>query len=115
MINFVNGLATLKDSNTVIDEAVLRQTKVYGKLMMSKGIKFGEVTDRSQFLLSDSGDFIRAELFIIGKNGTIVTDNRLFLNVAIDSDIGIDEVNKCYVVELIHPRFDPSKLVKADF
>jgi len=115
MINFVNGLATLKNEQTVIDESVLRQTKVYGKLMMSKGTKFGEITDRSQFLLSDSGEFIRAELFIVNKQGAIVVDNRLFVNVDINADISVDEDNKCYVVKLLHPKFDESKLVKADF
>ena len=101
-ISFNNAVATLKDG-AVIDEAGLRTTAVYGKLMLQAGMKFDKVKSVKDFLLSDSKKFIRAELFYINKHGTMVVDQRLWLNVAIDAKIMKDTSTKMYFVELIHP------------
>lgn len=115
MINFINGLATLKNEATIINEEVLRQTKVYAKLMLSKGTKFEDVKDRSQFLLSESGEFIRAELFVINKQGTAIYDNRFFVNVSKDAAILANSASRMYYVELLHPTVDLTQSVLVDF
>ncbi len=111
-ISFNNAVATLKD-NAVIDEAGLRSTAVYGKLMLQAGMKFATVKSVKDFLLSDSKKFIRAELFYINKHGTMVVDQRLWLNVAIDAKIMKDASTKMYFVELIHPVINLDEAVEA--
>jgi hypothetical protein len=111
-INFTNAVATLKDG-AVIDEAKLRDNKVYAKLMMKAGSKFGEPKSAKDFLLSEKGTHIRAELFIITKSGNMVIDNRLWVNVNIDAYILRDDATRMYFVELIHPTVDLSSAVEA--
>ena len=111
-INFTNALATLKDGTSINEEA-LRNTKVYAKLMLKSGGKFDQVKSVKDFLLSDKGTHIRAELFIINKSGTMLTDQRLWLNVDIDALIMRDDVNNMFFVELIHPTVDLSSAVPA--
>jgi hypothetical protein len=113
-INFINAIASLKEGET-IDMEKLRATKVYAKLMMAKGQSFGNITDRSQFLLSEKGSHMRAEAFIINRLGQPVEVNKLFVNVDIDSKIKINEATKSYYVELEHPTIDISKDKEADF
>lgn len=103
ILNFTNAIASTKDDSIQIDEATLRTTKIYAKLMLAKGEKFEAVTSREQFLLSESGDYIRAELFFINKNNNMLIDHRLYLNVAIDAVIKANTQNKFYYAELIHP------------
>mgnify|MGYP003589760131 CR=1 FL=1 len=111
-ITFDNAVATLKEG-AVIDEAGLRTTAVYGKLMLQAGMKFDKVKSTKDFLLSDSKKFIRAELFYINKHGTMVVDQRLWLNVAIDAKIMKDASTKMYFVELIHPVINLDEAVEA--
>lgn len=111
-INFNNAIATLKDDAT-IDEAGLRSTQVYAKLMLKSGMKYDKVKSTKDFLLSDSKKFIRAELFYINKHGTMVVDQRLWLNVSIDAKIMKDESTKMFFVELIHPTVNLDEAVEA--
>ena len=111
-INFTNAVASIKDGAT-INESALRETTVYGKLMLKAGMKFDKVKSTKDFLLSDSKKFIRAELFIINKRGNMVVDQRLWLNVSIEAKIMKDTSTKMYFVELIHPTVDLSEAVEA--
>ena len=111
-INFVNALATVKD-NASINEVGLRDTTVYAKLMLKSGKKFNTVKSTKDFLLSESGKYIKAELFYINKRGIAVYDNRMWLNVAIDAKIMRDDASKMYFVELIHPTLDLDNAVEA--
>lgn len=111
-INFTNALATLKDGAS-INEEKLRETKVYAKLMLKSGGKFDQVKSVKDFLLSDKGTHIRAELFIINSRGTMLIDNRLWVNVELDALIMRDDANHMFFVELIHPTVDLSSAVPA--
>ena len=111
-ISFNNAVATLKDGATINEEG-LRSTAVYGKLMLQAGKKFATVKSVKDFLLSDSKKFIRAELFYINKHGTMVVDQRLWLNVSIDAKIMKDASTKMFFVELIHPTINLDEAVEA--
>lgn len=114
IISFTNAVASIKEG-AVIDEARLRDTTVYAKLMLTSGTKFGTVVDRHQFLLSVSGNHIRAELFYLNKRGQQIFDNRLYINVNIDAKIFKDDTTRMYYVELIHPIIDLTNSVEVDF
>lgn len=111
-INFNNAIATLKDE-AVIDEAGLRATQVYAKLMLKSGMKFDKVKSVKDFLLSTKGSHIKAELFYINNRGNMVIDNRLWLSVDKDAKIMKDANSRMYFVELIHPTVDLSEAVEA--
>lgn len=115
LYNFNNAVASLKDDAKPLDEAILRDTKVYAKLMISKGNKFEDVKSRDMFMLSSEGNYIRAELFILKSNGQMVIDHRVFVNVDINSKIMANKAGKFYYVELIHPTIDVSKDEAIDF
>ena len=109
LINFNNGVASVKEGFT-IDESKLRQVTVYAKLMLNKGTKH---SDKS-FMKSQSGAFIKAELFIIGSKGQIILDNRLF--VSIDPTKSKLLTNgSMWFVELEHPSLDVSKCESAEW
>lgn len=112
VISFNNGLATLKDGQT-LDEDALRQTRVYGKLMLNKGMKFASVKSVADFMSSENGSYIRAELFVVNRHGSMVTDSRVWLNVSKDATIMRDDQSRMYWVELIHPVVDLSKSTVA--
>jgi len=112
IINFSNAIATLKDGAT-INEEVLRSTKVYAKLMLQAGMKFENVKSTKDFILSDKGTHVRAELFIINKNDTMIIDNRLWVNVNIDAVIMRDDTTRMFFVELIHTTVNLSNAVVA--
>ena len=115
--NFVNGVASLKDDclNRPLDEASLRATRVFGKLMLTKGTKFDPTNHKMvQFLLSTSEKYIKAELFIIGSRGQIITDQRVFLNVA-KENIAIQQGPNFWFVELIHPSVDVDACAIVEF
>lgn len=111
-INFNNAVASIKDGE-IINEEALRNSTVYAKLMVRAGKKFDTVKSVKDFLLSDSKKFIRAELFFINKHGTMVIDQRLWLNVSIDAKIMKDASTKMYFVELIHPTVNLDEAVEA--
>lgn len=112
IISFTNGLATLKDGFT-IDEGALRKARVYGKLMLNKGMKFDAVKSVSDFMASENGQYIRAELFIVNSTGNMVIDQRMWLNVSKDALIMRDDQSRMFWVELIHPIVDLSKSTVA--
>jgi hypothetical protein len=114
IISFTNAVASIKEG-AVIDEARLRDTTVYAKLMLTSGTKFGTVVDRHQFLLSEAGNHIRAELFYLNKRNQQVFDQRLFVNVSIDAKILCDATTKMYYVELEHPTVDLANAVEVEF
>lgn len=103
IISFNNGLASVKEDFT-IDEAKLRNCRVFAKLMLNKGTKY---SDKS-FLTNEEGTFIRAELFIIGSLGQIIYDQRMFVNI--DPNKSKLQTNgTMWFVELQHPSLDPDK------
>jgi len=106
---FDNGLASLRQGAKPLEESVLRETTVYAKLMLSKGTKFGTVTDRKQFFLSKEKKHIVAELFIIGSKNQIVYDKRVSVYVDINANLEVDDKNKMYYVQLVHPTRDDSQ------
>ena len=103
IISFDNAVASLKENANPIDEAILRDTVVYAKLMLAKGVKADKkkVTIKD-FLLSDKGTYIKAELFILNRNNSVVYDKRLFVNVDPTKSV-IRKLNGMFFVELIHP------------
>lgn len=114
IISFTNAVASIKEG-VELDEARLRDTSVYAKLMLTSGTKFGTVTDRHQFLLSEAGNHIRAELFYINKRNQQIFDQRLFVNVNIDAKILRDDTTKMYYVELEHPTVNLADSTEVDF
>jgi len=118
LIHFTNGLASTKEEATSINLDSLRTVKVYGKLMLNKGVSFEQALKSksfNSFLLSNDSEFIRAELFVVGKSNQIITDNRLWLNVSKDADIQADSKAKMFWVEIIHPTFDPKQSKPVSF
>jgi len=112
IINFSNAIATLKDGAT-INEEVLRETKVYAKLMLQAGMRFENVKSTKDFILSDKETHIRAELFVINKNDTMIIDNRLWVNVNVNAVIMRDDTTRMFFVELIHTTVNLSNVVIA--
>jgi len=111
-ISFNNAVASIKDGAT-IDEAGLRNTRVYGKLMLKAGMKFDKVKSIKDFIPSESGKFVRAELFYLNKQGNMVVDQRLWLNVAVDAKVLRDDNTKMFFVELEHPTVNLDEAVEA--
>ena len=109
LINFNNAIASVKEG-FAIDESKLRNCTVYAKLLLNKGTKY---SDKS-FMKSKSGDFIKAELFIIGSNGQIIYDNRLFVSID-PSKSKLLTSNNIWFVELEHPSLDVSKAESAEW
>jgi hypothetical protein len=102
-ISFTNAIANVKEGST-IDVDRMRDHRVFGKLMLAKGQRFGGKKVLKDFILSESGNFIAAELFFVNSKGTILPDNRVFLHVHTNTLIIPDELNRFYYVELIHPQ-----------
>jgi len=111
-IHFMNALANIKD-DVSIDEGRLRETRVYGKLMLKAGMKFDKVKSVKDFLLSEKGEHIRAELFWINKNDCVVIDDRMWLNVAANAKIMRNDAGRLFYVELIHPTINLDASVEA--
>ena len=108
IIPFNNAVASIKDGESVNIEA-LRETRVFAKLMLAKGTKFSATKPKlKDFLLSESGEFIRAECFILGSKGQRITVDKLFINVAV-KDTAMKPIQGGWVVELIHPSFDTAE------
>ena len=114
IISFENGLATVQEGKQV-DQSALRNTTVYGKIMLTKGTKITDVSSRDQFLSSTSGEYLRAECFIVGNKGQIINVDKLWLNINKDADIMFNEHMKAFVVELVHPTFDASSNKPVSF
>ena len=108
MLQFTNAVATLKEGAS-INEANFRDTKVFARLLLPKGSKLEDIQSVDSFQLSESREYIRAELFWLNKKNVVITDNRLFVNVNKNSVIKYNEANKFYYVELIHPSIALSK------
>lgn len=105
LISFNNGIASVKEGQTV-DEQALRNTQVYAKLMLSKGNKFNAKTkSMDQFILSESKEYISAEMFILGSRGQMIVVDKVFLNIN-PTQSSIKPFNNSWVCELIHPSFD---------
>ena len=109
LINFNNGIASVKEGFN-IDESKLRNCNVYAKLMLSKGTKYVD----KNFMKSKSGEFIKAELFIVGSNGQIIFDNRVFVNIDPKKSKLLTS-NNMWFVELEHPSLDISKAESAEW
>lgn len=103
LINFDNGIASVKEGFT-IDESKLRECSVYAKLMCNKGTKYAD----KQFMKSSKGSHIKAELFIIGSNGQIIFDQRLFVNIDPEKSKLLTN-GSMWFVELVHTKLDVSK------
>ena len=113
--NFDNAIMSLKDGENPLNEAELRKVRVFGKLMLNKGNKFDtEKRVLSQFIKSDSQNHIRAELFLLGSRGQIITDNRVFVNVQIEG-IKIKQGRNFWFVELVHPSIDIDSCESVEF
>jgi len=109
LINFNNGVASIKEG-FVIDESKLRNCNVYAKLMLNKGTKYAD----KSFMKSQSGNFIKAELFIIGSKGQIIYDNRLFVSID-PSKSKLLTGDNIWFVELEHPSLDVSQAESAEW
>jgi len=107
-ISFVNAVANVKKGAT-IDTDRMRDHRVFGKLMLAKGQRFGGQKTLGDFILSESKNTIAAEMFFVNSRGTMLSDNRVFLHVHADALIIPDEVNHFYYVELIHPTLKGSE------
>ena len=109
LISFNNAVGSIKEGESVNEEA-LRNTRVFAKLMLSKGNKFDATIKPKlgDFLLSESNKFIRAECFIIGSRGQRITVDKLFINVNVEN-ISMKPVQGGWIVELIHPSFDTAE------
>ena len=108
-INFENGLASIKEGQTV-DIEKLRSTAVYAKLMLQKGTKLSD----KKFQYSESGTHVRATAFVVGNRGQIVDVNKLFVNI----DPKLSTLYKganMYYVELIHPKLNHSEAVVEEW
>ena len=112
MLNYTNAVVTVKE-NVVVDEEKLSSTKIYAKLMMKAGSKFESVVlepKLSDFLLSEKGDHFRAEPFVIGASGNIVSvGSKLWCNLNRDTKILVNEQARMFYAELIPQAFDTSK------
>lgn len=115
-INFNNALASLIPGAKPIDEEALRGVKVFGKLMLKRGNKFDETnTSLDQFIASENGDHIKAEMFILGSRNQIISQGkRVFLNVQKEG-IQVIKADKFWFVELIHPTLDLSTCEVVEF
>jgi len=107
VINFVNGIASVKEGQTV-DVSKLRQTRVYAKLMLEKGTKLVD----KKFQYSDSGEYIRATAFVVGKDNQIIDVDKLFVSID-PKESKLHRNDTMYYIELMHPQFD--KGVEEDF
>jgi len=111
-INFNNGLATLIEGQQPINEEVLRNCNVYGKLMLSKGNKFklyktkASLIKSNTLMTSSSKKYVRAELLYQAPSGALISQSqRVFLNVDLEKS-QLKCVNNQWMVKLIHPTFD---------
>lgn len=111
--NFDNAVASLKDGAKPLNEEALRETRVFAKLMLPAGSKYDSIQSPNDFMLSESGEFIRAEMFIVNKRGTMVTDHRTFVNVRKDAKIQRIAKQKLFFVELIHPTLNLAEATDA--
>jgi len=112
IINFNNAIVSVKDGYT-LNESVLRETKVYAKLMLAKGKSVATVSSIDDFLLSAEAKHIRAELFIVNSRGTIIFDDRCFVNVNVDAKK--HKLNGMIYVELEHPTLNVEEATLLDF
>ena len=99
-INFENGIASVKTGMSV-DEAKLRDTTVYAKLMLEKGTKLAD----KKFQYSESGTHIRATAFVINSRNIAVEVDKLFVNID-PTKSKLMKNEHSYYVELIHPQFN---------
>lgn len=99
-INFENGIASVK-SGMYVDEARLRETTVYAKLMLAKGTKLAD----KKFQYSESGTHIRATAFLINSRNVAVEVDKLFVNID-PTKSKLFKNEHSYYVELIHPQFN---------
>lgn len=116
VLSFTNGVATLKAGAKPIDESVFREHRIFGKLMLVKGNKFDPKHKKlDQFLKNESGTFIRAEAFMIGKSGQMISlGSRIFLNVELKG-IEIYQNDNFWFVEMQHPKVDVTSLKPVKF
>jgi len=109
LIKFNNGVASVKRGFS-IDESKIRECNVYAKLMLNKGTKYAD----KAFLKSQSGEFIKAELFIIGSRGQIIMDNRMFVSID-PTKSNLQTNGNMWFVELQHPSLDVSQCETAEW
>lgn len=114
LIPFDNAVATIKP-NSSVDMDKLRSQRLFAKLYLKPGTKFDQVTSLQDFMLSQAGNHIVAEPFILGKANQIISSDKLFLSVDITAKFHKDSRNRMYWVELIHPTIDLSASEEVNF
>lgn len=108
MINYTNAVVSVMDGATV-DTEKLALTTLYAKLMLKSGMKVDEALaaqSLDSFLLSESGDYIRAEPFVLGRDNRIIPTGKLWVNVAKTSVIKYNETARMFYVELLPATVD---------
>ena len=117
LINYKNAVATVMDG-VVVDLEKLATTTLYGKLMLKSGMKVEAVLANptlDSFLLSESAEYIRAEPFVIGKDGRVVPTGKLWLNVSKSSVIRYNKEYRMFYVECIPLSIDISQDEVVEF
>lgn len=92
-----------------VDEEKLALTTLYAKLMLRAGMKIDEALASQSldcFLLSESGDYIRAEPFVLGRDGRVIPTGKLWVNVSKNSNIKYNENCRMFYVELLPATID---------
>ncbi len=93
----------------VVDLEKLASTKLFGKLMLRAGMKVEAVLlnpTTDSLMLSESGDYIKAEPFVIGKDGRVVPTGKLWLSIEVGSIIKYSKTCKMFYVECIPNTLD---------
>ena len=118
--NFENGLAVLKESaiHSPLNESALRDTKVYAKLILNKGIKMTTKSTKAKDLFQFTKDkvdpktgaitpsiYAKAELFILNRNNSMVIDQRVFVSIDLAKS-AVFRNDQMFFVELVHPTID---------
>lgn len=108
MISYKNAVVSVMDG-AIVDLEKLAVTALYGKLMLKAGMKIDEALasqSLDSFLTSESGDYIRAEPFVLGRDGRIIPTGKLWVNVAKTSSIKYNEAARMFYVELLPATID---------